>query len=86
MVTRRLALRLALTVGFVFGQRNCQPEIPGTVIAPGLNIGVAGAEITLFEFLLDPERTVVRTPVFTTFTDPRGAFRFQLQHFRRLLC
>src|SRR5580704_17578440 len=81
MTVRRLALYLALVAGFVFAQNDNKPEIRGTVTEPSLNIGVAGAEITLFEFLLDAEKTVVRTQIATTSTDTRGEFRFPLDHF-----
>src|SRR5689334_25369389 len=76
-----LALCFALGAGFVCAQGNNKPEIRGIVTEPGLDLGVGGAEVTLFEFLLDSERNVVRTPVVTIFTDARGVFRFPLQHF-----
>ena len=81
MIARRFALYLALVARIVCAQNDNKPEIRGTVTEPGLNLGVGGAEITLFQFLEDSQRFLVRTPVATTFTDARGAFRFQLQHF-----
>jgi len=81
MTVRRLALYLALMPGFAFAQNDNKPEIRGTVTEPSLNIGVAGAEITLFEFLLDADKTVVRTQIATTSTGTHGEFRFPLEHF-----
>jgi len=81
MTARRLALNLALMAGFVCAQSDNKPEIRGVVTDPNLNIGVAGAQITLFEFLLNAERTVVRTQIATTSTDTRGEFRSPLEHF-----
>ena len=81
MTARRLALNLALMAGFVCAQSDNKPEIRGVVTDPNLNIGVAGAQITLFEFLLNAERTVVRTQIATTSTDTRGEFRLPLEHF-----
>jgi hypothetical protein len=81
MTARRLALNLVLMAGFVCAQSDIKPEIRGTVTEPSLNIGIAGAEIALFEFLLDADKTVVRTQIATTSTDTRGEFRFPLDHF-----
>lgn len=80
MTVGHIAVCLALAAGFVCGQSDNKPEIRGAVTDPSLDIGVAGAEITLFEFLLDAEKTVVRTQIATTSTDTRGEFRFPLQH------
>jgi hypothetical protein len=66
--------------GFVFAQSDIKPEIRGSVIESGSNIGVAGAEITLFEFLPDANNMTVRTRVATTSTDAHGEFRFALKH------
>ncbi len=85
MIARRIALYLAFVAGFVCAQSDDKPEIRGTVTDPSLNIGVAGAEITLFEFLLDAEKTVVRTQIATTSTDTRGEFRLPLDHFGEYL-
>jgi Carboxypeptidase regulatory-like domain len=85
MIARRIALYLAFVAGFVCAQSDDKPEIRGTVTDPSLNIGVAGAEITLFEFLLDADKTVVRTQIATTSTDKRGEFRFPLDHFAEYL-
>src|SRR5689334_11478916 len=81
MKYRRIAFCLALSARFVCAQGDNKPEIGGTVTEPSLNIGVAGAEITLFEFLLDAEKTVVRTKIATASTGTRGEFRFPLEHF-----
>jgi hypothetical protein len=78
---RPIALYLAFVAGIACAQTAIKPEIRGTVSEPNLNIGVAGVEITLFEFLLDAEKTVVRTQIATTSTDTRGEFRFPLDHF-----
>jgi len=48
-----------LLAGLACAQSTPQLEVRGTVVEAGL--GVADAEITLFEFLLDSERAVVRT-------------------------
>jgi len=85
MKAREICLYLALGTGFVFAQSDNKPEIRGAVTDPSLNIGVAGAEITLFEFLLNAEKTVVRTKIATTSTDTRGEFRFPLDHFGEYL-
>ena len=76
----QIALLLALAAG-VGAQSDSRPEIRGTVSDPALNLGVTGAEITLFEFLLDTQKTVVRTQIATASTDTQGEFRFPLQHF-----
>lgn len=81
MTALRFALYLALGARFICAQGDNRPEIRGTVTESSLNIGVAGVEITLFEFLLDSERAMVRTPVATASTNMRGEFRFPLQHF-----
>src|SRR5579872_404195 len=81
MKARQILFYLALGAGFACAQSDIKPEIRGTVTEPSLNIGVAGAEITLFEFLLDADKTVVRTQIATTSTDTRGEFRFPLDHF-----
>jgi hypothetical protein len=85
MKAGEICLYLALGTGFVYAQRDDKPEIRGTVIEPNLNIGVAGAEITLFEFLLDAQKTVTRTQIATTSTGTRGEFQFPLDHFGEYL-
>ncbi len=81
MKALRLAPYLALVAGFVRAQGDIKPEIRGSVMEPSLNFGIAGAEITLFEFLLDAEKTLVRTQIATTSTDTHGEFRFPIDHF-----
>lgn len=81
MKALRHAFYLALMAGFVCAQNDIKPEIRGSVMEPSFNIGVVGAQITLFEFAPNAENTVVRTQVDTTSTGAHGEFRFPLQHF-----
>jgi hypothetical protein len=77
MTLRGLFLLFAFAAARAWAQTdsasNPAIEIHGVVTEVGLNLGLAGAEVTLYEFV-GPER--VRTIYATVATDPRGEFRF----------
>jgi hypothetical protein len=74
MNLRGLILLFALAAGQVGAQKDPAIEIHGLVTEIGLGLGLAGAEVTLYEFA-GPDRT--KTLYATAPTDPRGEFRFQ---------
>jgi hypothetical protein len=72
MKLTRLALCGLLAAGWAFAQDTDLLEIRGIVVESGLNTGVAGAGITVYQFSKTSERTVFATAA----TDPQGNFRF----------
>jgi len=72
----RAILGIALAALSMSAQTLPALEIKGRVIEPGLEIGIAGAEVTLIEFVVVESR-VTRSTFATAFTDSSGAFRFQ---------
>ena len=68
----RAVLTLVLAAATICAQSLPNLEIRGRVIEPGLEIGIAGAEIT---FSVVEQAT--RHPLTTSFTDSTGTFRFQ---------
>jgi hypothetical protein len=67
-----LVLGGMLAAGWAFAQENDALEIRGIVVESGLSSGVAGAEITVYQFSKTSERTVFATGT----TDPQGNFQF----------
>ena len=72
----RAILGIALATLSMSAQTLPALEIKGRVIEAGLEIGIAGAEVTLIEFVL-VDKEVTRSTFATAFTDSNGAFRFQ---------
>lgn len=81
MKLRRLTLGLAICMGCVRAQSGDALEIRGFVIETGLVFGVAGAQVTLFEFGADPPHATERTAIAAVSTDSNGAFQFHPAHF-----
>src|SRR5579872_2547685 len=83
MMLGRLGISLVLSIRFLGAQSSDALEIRGFVIEPGLglDLGVAGAQVTLFEFGADPPHASERAVVTTASTDANGAFRFHPAHF-----
>lgn len=79
----RIALCVVLSIAFVRAQSSDALEIRGLITEPGsgVDIGVAGAQVTLFEFGAEPAHATERTAVTTTATDAIGAFQFHPAHF-----
>src|SRR5438046_1217874 len=75
----RFPLGIALAA-CVWAQSSTEFEIHGKVIEPGLDLGVAGAEIAISEVTLDAIQHETRTEVATTSTDARGIYRILLPH------
>jgi hypothetical protein len=73
-----MVLLFALIAGCARAQKDPAAEIHGVVTEVGLKPGLAGAEVTLFEFA-GPDR--VRTFFATTATDMGGEFRFHPERF-----
>src|ERR1700733_3123819 len=73
MILQRLGFLFALALGLAWAQSDPQIDIRGVVTELGFNIGLAGAEVTLFEFV-GPSR--VRTAYGTAATDKDGEFHF----------
>ncbi len=80
----------ALLVGFfavvngrAYAQATDSLEIRGTVLELGsdgaASLAVAGVEVSLIEFV-HVGANVTRSPVGTTYTDPRGAYLFHPEH------
>ncbi len=72
MKLSRLATLSLLTAGCACAQNTDSLEIRGIVMETGLNTGVAGAQITVYQFSITSERTVFATGM----TDARGTFLF----------
>ena len=72
MSLHRLVLGFALAAGLASAQSHDALEIRGVVLEPGSPLGVAAAEVTLYEFVRDPESS--RVVFATALTDLRGAF------------
>ena len=70
----RLGLCFALVAGFAAAQGRAALEIRGLVLEPGSVLGVAGAEVTLYDFVRDADNA--RVAFATATTDLRGAFQF----------
>jgi hypothetical protein len=73
MNLRGLILSIALAAGKVGAQNDTAIEIHGLVTEIGLGLGLAGAEVTVYEFA---GRDRTKTLYATGPTDPRGEFRF----------
>src|ERR1700730_14986418 len=78
MTVRGLVLLFALIAGRAWAQSNTPIEIHGVLTELGLNLGLAGADVTLFEFV-GPQR--VRTVLATSATDTGGTFQFHPERF-----
>ena len=63
---------LALATGVLCAQALQNLEVRGRVIEPGLDVGVAGAEV-----IFSVVENATRNPLARTFTDSSGSFRFQ---------
>jgi protocatechuate 3,4-dioxygenase beta subunit len=74
MRSHRLILVFAVAAGMGFAQSRDALEIRGLVLEPGFNLGVASAEVTLYEFVREPDNS--RIVFATALTDLRGAFQF----------
>ena len=72
---------VVLAAGWVCAQTSDPLEIRGVVVEPPLNLGVAGAQVTLYEFAPDQTKTIPRKAVATTSTDGRGTFRLRAEHY-----
>ncbi len=72
MKLTRLAFYGLLAAGCAFTQDSDSLEIRGIVLESGLNTGVAGAEISVYQYSKTLERTVFATGA----TDPQGNFLF----------
>jgi hypothetical protein len=72
---------LVLAAGWVCAQTSDPLEIRGVVVEPPLNLGIAGVQVTLYEFTPDQTKTVRSKTVATTSTDGRGTFRFRAEHY-----
>ena len=68
----RLAVCCLLASGWACAQEPDSLQIRGIVAESGLNTGVDGAEITVYQFSKISERTIFATGK----TDPQGNFRF----------
>jgi|SRR5579862_1559443 len=74
-----LALLTLVAAGFLSAQSSTTPEIRGTVLEVGPEIGLAGVEVTLTEFV--PVDNDLQPRVFgTIFTDAQGKFLFKPNH------
>lgn len=72
-------MRFLLTLGFALPVLAQTAEIRGTVIERGPNAPLAGATVTLYEFV--PNGDTLDDRVFKTInTDARGAFSFSPGH------
>lgn len=74
MSPHQIGLCFALVAGFAAAQGGAALEIRGLVLEPGSVLGVAGAEVTLYEFVRDADNA--RVAFATATTDLRGAFQF----------
>jgi Carboxypeptidase regulatory-like domain len=74
MSPHQLGLCFALVAGLAAAQNRAALEIRGLVLEPGSVLGVAGAEVTLYEFVHDADNS--RIAFATASTDLRGAFQF----------
>ena len=72
----RLAVFGLLVAGWACAQDTDSLEIRGFVVEAGLNTGVAGAQITVYQFSKSLERTVFAKGT----TDARGNFEFHPTH------
>jgi hypothetical protein len=72
VILTRLALCGLLAAGCTFAQNSHSLEIRGIVLESGLNTGVGGAEITVYQFSKTLERTVFATGT----TDAHGNLLF----------
>ncbi len=68
----RLALPISLVAAFACGQDRDPLEIRGKVFEIGPNTALAGAQVTVYQFDLNRDRSVFATVT----TDSTGAFRF----------
>lgn len=78
MAFRRITLLFSLALVPAGAQNEPALEIHGIVSEVGLNLGLAGAEVTIFEFT-GPDRD--RKVHATAATDARGEFTFHLDRF-----
>jgi hypothetical protein len=85
MTLGRIAFCFLLSWGFAQAQSGDTLEIRGVITepGPGVELGVAGAQVTLYEFEADPAHASERKAVTTNFTDASGAFQFHPAHFGR---
>jgi 5-hydroxyisourate hydrolase-like protein (transthyretin family) len=74
MSPHQLGLCFALAAGLAAAQGRAALEIRGVVLEPGSVLGVAGAEVTLYEFVREADNA--RIAFATASTDLNGAFRF----------
>jgi hypothetical protein len=83
MTLSRVALCFLISFGFGRAQSSDALEIRGVITepGPGVDLGVAAAQVTLFEFGADPAHATERTTVATSLTDGSGAFQFHPAHF-----
>jgi hypothetical protein len=78
MMFRGLRSLLLLAAGAAWAQTDPVIEIHGAVTEIGLGLGLAGADVTIYEFAgPDRERKVYSTLV----TDPHGEFRFHPERY-----
>jgi carboxypeptidase family protein len=70
-----LGVCFALAAALAAAQSRAALEIRGVVLEPGSVLGVAGAEVTLYEFVRDADNT--RIAFATASTDLGGAFQFR---------
>jgi hypothetical protein len=71
----------ALAAACAWAQAGDPLDVRGLVLEPGTNLPIGGAQVTLYEFVEDQTRLIVRTVSATTTTDARGIFQFHAHHF-----
>jgi hypothetical protein len=76
-----IATLILLALGCAWAQPGDPLDVRGVVTEPGTNLPVAGAQVTLYEFVEDATRLVVRSVYATTGTDSRGTFEFHAERF-----
>ena len=81
MTLRGLAALLAIAAGCLWAQDNVQPEIRGFVVEPSSNLGVAGAEVTLYQLTPGGDHSAEPAILAATSTDARGEFQFHPKRF-----
>ena len=74
-----LVLCFALAAGVASAQGRDGLEIRGVVLEPGNELAVAGAEVTLYEFVRDADNS--RVVFASALTDVQGAFHLRLLAF-----
>jgi hypothetical protein len=78
---KRIATLILIAAGCAWTQAPDPLDVRGVVLEPNTNLPVAGAQVTLYEFVEDETRLVIRKVYATTSTDARGAFQFHAARF-----